>query len=37
MGKPDVDAIVLSVVWIVGILLVFVPLTVWEYARAVSQ
>ena len=37
MGSPDVDTIVLSVVWIIGIMLVFVPLTVWEYARAVSQ
>ncbi|MCY3779061.1 MAG: ABC transporter permease [Chloroflexi bacterium] len=36
-GSPDMDNIVLSVVWIVGIMLVFVPLTVWEYARAVSQ
>ena len=37
MGSPDIDTIGLSVVWIVGIMLVLVPLTVWEYARAVSQ
>ncbi len=37
MSSPDMDTIVLSIIWIVGIMLVFMPLTVWEYARAVSQ
>ena len=37
MGSPDMDTIVLSVIWIVGIMLIFLPLTVWEYTRAVSQ